>query len=697
MQMSDFLTTFASQLEKRVDDILRPLYKMQDEEDNFGSLVKPFAVQRELVKGISKAFTSGIRAVFAVGEMGVGKSLIGIWAAQALKAKRTLIISPPHLVNKWKKEVLKAYPTKRIAVIPDQSLRKLGVSNFAVLQEIKRRRNYDFVVISREAIKTDFPTKRSTIYREKRGGYCCPQCFGEIDLETLLKADKIKAFCEKCGSALFSYTRDGNRGRPSLAKFIQKKMKSYFDFIIVDEVHEYKGEGTAQGAVLGKLAGKARTLALTGTLMGGLSSNLFTLVWRMAPNQMKKEGFNHNSTSDFIRKYGVLERTVESDEADNKYSIGRKRRKESERERPGLSPLFVGSLLLDKAVFLRLSDFAEQLPLFNEHPVACAMHPKVEDGYNELLKYQDAFRSAHNPMKVVSSAIRALLAYPDTHTAEEICDEDEEGNLVPLLNAPEVDIPLGETEKEIELVRIVKEAKAAGKKVLIFTTQSDKRDIQPRLHKLMEMHGLRSSIMTRAVGTAKRDEWIERMTPKVDELVMNPRLVMTGFDLLDYPVIVWFDMGWSTFVLRQASRRSYRIVQKEPAIDVYYLYTAGSVQQDCLSLMATKTEVSLMCEGEISESGLSAMSSGGGSVLGDLAKVISGKLKTENPLEVFSRINKKNNEGKKQPAKDPQAPEPALVMPPSSDQPGIAGKGQVVIEPLSTFVNMKTGQVVIQF
>ena len=53
-----------------------------------------------------------------------------------------------------------------------------------------------------------------------------------------------------------------------------------------------------------------------------------------------------------------------------------------------------------------------------------------------------------------------------------------------------------------------------------------------------------------------------------------------------------------------------------------------------------------MVEGEIQEGGLSAMSDGTGSILGELAKVINGELKTENPLEIFSRINKFNNAGK---------------------------------------------------
>jgi hypothetical protein len=118
-------------------------------------------------------------------------------------------------------------------------------------------------------------------------------------------------------------------------------------------------------------------------------------------------------------------------------------------------------------------------------------------------------------------------------------------------------------------------------------------------------------------------------------------------NLIPYTTIIWVDCGYSTYLLRQASRRSFRLVQPSDVIDVYFLYTSGTIQQDCLSLMAKKNEVSLLLEGELNEdSGLAAMADAGGSILSDLAKVLSGKLHTPNPLEVFSRINKLNNKDK---------------------------------------------------
>ena len=49
-------------------------------------------------------------------------------------------------------------------------------------------------------------------------------------------------------------------------------MKGFFDLLIGDEVHEFKGRGSAQGIAAGILADVCgKSLSLTGTLLGGYS------------------------------------------------------------------------------------------------------------------------------------------------------------------------------------------------------------------------------------------------------------------------------------------------------------------------------------------------------------------------------------------------------------------------------------------
>jgi superfamily II DNA or RNA helicase len=650
MELTEFMRKFALQLEAKAEAVLSPLYKMQETEETFGSRIAPHPIQREVVRAIHEGFKTK-KAIFLTGEMGSGKTLIGILTSTKTGSKRTLIVCPPHLLGQWKDEILRAYPGKTIALVPDQDLkRKFSVSNMQTLQAIHADGNVDYVIISREAIKTDLPRETAN-YQDKKGTAKCPDCFTELDYSTLIKQHKAKTYCAECRSALYQYHRKDSRAKPSLAKYIQKKMKGFFDLIIFDEVHELKAGDSAQGAVLGKLGGgRAKILPMTGTLMGGKASDIFYLLYRTASAQMIQEDIGYNQVAKFVSKYGISEKTVKIEDEDNKFSIGKKRNKEEPRERPGLSPLVVGKFLIDKTAFVRLSDFAEELPIYTEHPVACEVHPKTKEGYDMLMGYRDFLKDAKKPQKIISSAIQAMLRYTDTHM-EEVISNEVEGEVVPLIITPAADIPFGETDKEKELLRIIEEAKHLGKKVLIFTTQTKKRDLQPRLAKLLEMQSIKAAVMYNTVSTSKRDEWIKKKTSKIDALICHPKLVSTGMNLLEYPDIVFFDTGYSTYTLRQASRRSYRINQPRSEINVYYFYTVNTIQTDCLSLMAVKNEVSLMAEGEIQEGGLSLMANGTSSIMSQLAKVINGDLKTENPIEVFSRLNKLNNEGKKRQSK----------------------------------------------
>jgi hypothetical protein len=43
-----------------------------------------------------------------------------------------------------------------------------------------------------------------------------------------------------------------------------------------------------------------------------------------------------------------------------------------------------------------------------------------------------------------------------------------------------------------------------------------------------------------------------------------------NLDLLEFPTILFYETGYSTYVLRQASRRSWRIGQKRPVRYVEY-------------------------------------------------------------------------------------------------------------------------------
>lgn len=82
----------------------------------------------------------------------------------------------------------------------------------------------------------------------------------------------------------------------------------------------------------------------------------------------------------------------------------------------------------------------------------------------------------------------------------------------------------------------------------------------------------------------------------------------TLLDLNAFTTLVFYGMGYNLFTLRQASRRSWRINQRAPRVEIYMLYYKDTMQHKAIKLMASKLAVAGLIEGNFSEEGLAAMS-----------------------------------------------------------------------------------------
>ena len=86
-------------------------------------------------------------------------------------------------------------------------------------------------------------------------------------------------------------------------------MPRFFDLAVLDEGHEYKARGSAQGLAAEALADACgKTLTLTGTIFGGYSSTLFYLLWRFSP-AVRRE-FSYRDEAKWISRFGVVERNL---------------------------------------------------------------------------------------------------------------------------------------------------------------------------------------------------------------------------------------------------------------------------------------------------------------------------------------------------------------------------------------------------
>jgi type IV secretory pathway VirJ component len=94
----------------------------------------------------------------------------------------------------------------------------------------------------------------------------------------------------------------------------------------------------------------------------------------------------------------------------------------------------------------------------------------------------------------------------------------------------------------------------------------------------------------------------------IDVLITNPSLLETGLDLNDFTTLIYYNIGYNLFTFRQSSRRSWRINQTFPRIEVYILYYAETIQARAIRLMASKLAAATIIEGNLTDEGLAAMS-----------------------------------------------------------------------------------------
>ena len=114
-------------------------------------------------------------------------------------------------------------------------------------------------------------------------------------------------------------------------------------------------------------------------------------------------------------------------------------------------------------------------------------------------------------------------------------------------------------------------------------------------------------VLTSDLTTEKREAWIgKKLQEGVQVTICHPQIIETELDLLSPPSLIFYESGYSLHTLRQASRRSWCIGQRQP-VRVFYLHYEDTVQTACLQLMGKKLLVSLAMEGKLCGHGLQAL------------------------------------------------------------------------------------------
>ena len=411
---------------------------------------------------------------------------------------------------------------------------------------------------------------------------------------------------------------DGKRiRRVAPMEFISRYLPGFFDYGIGDEVHQLTAGDTAQGNALGTLAACTdRLVVLTGTLLSGYADDLYHLLFRLEAEKMVGLGYEWGEAGvrSFAETYGVLEKITTIQPADN--ACSKARVTTQVKRRPGASPLLFGKFLMELGAFISLEDISCDLPTYTEEVIGVEMDPALRAAYRQLEDdVKRALKEHRGNQSVMSVGLNALLMYPDRpYEVGELYGwefNEETGRREKFLIAQAEDLDRERLQaKERRLLEIVQAEVRAGRRCHIYAVYTQKRDVTRRLESILAREGIRVAVLTSDVPTEKREAWIEKKLEEgVRVTISHPKIIETGLDLLSHPTLIFYESGYSLHTLRQASRRSWRIGQRQP-VRVFYLHYEDTVQTTCLRLMGKKLLVSLAMEGKFSEEGLQALGDG---------------------------------------------------------------------------------------
>ena len=294
-----------------------------------------YAAQKHVVAAVTRGFQDR-DSILLVGSMGTGKTLMGGSTAIAIASgvvkslqgqmrpdQICLIVAPPHLIEKWKRELYSINPN----IIAERLDRHEEVKAFLQRAETIGGNVPKIGLIKRDMTKLGCAWEPAIIWRNeptalwRHGqptpeGYepqqrivkqrlpKCPYCGCTVmqekkgtsapASESWLKSGKRQ--CEVCLAPLWQEARDkGSQPKPGEkypTKNARYRLDEYFKrvypdrlfLLIWDEAHEAAHGDTGNGESFGRFAGLAhKVLAMTGTPFNGKASSLFNLQYHLNP------------------------------------------------------------------------------------------------------------------------------------------------------------------------------------------------------------------------------------------------------------------------------------------------------------------------------------------------------------------------------------------------------------------------------
>ncbi|EMP0374335.1 DEAD/DEAH box helicase [Pseudomonas aeruginosa] len=680
LSLQDFVGEFGDELLDALNSANPPVYTGQPQAHRqlvVASLKrKLFPAQAEVVHAAAELLIDrGERAAIVNGEMGCGKTTVGIAAAAVLNAegyRRTLVLSPPHLVYKWRREIQETVAGAKVWVLngPDTLVKLIKLREQLGVQPTGQ----EFFVLGRVRMRMGFHWKPVFTTRRTRHGdvAACPDCgtvITDLDGEPVnpvaLQADEYRRKCSHCAAPLWTLIRPRSLSGSDQSSAVLKALKRIptIGEVTAQKLMQKFGDGFLASMLGDNIHEFINLMDGNGELV--FSDRQATRMERAMANMEFGFGEGGYQPSEFIKRYlpqGTFDLLI-ADEA-HEYKNGGS----AQGQAMGvLAAKARKTLLLTGTLMGGYGDDLFYL-LFRALPGRM-----IEDGYRPttsgsmtsaamafmrdhgVLKdiYSESTGTAHKTAKGTKVSVRTVKAPGFGPKGVLRCIlpftiflklKDIGGNVLPPYDEEFREVAMdtaqaaayrdlaGRLTAELKQALARRDTTLLGVVLNVLLAWPDccfrsetvvhprTRDTTSRLKVLLEQEGFKVAVLRASVDASRREDWIaEQLDRGIDVLITNPELVKTGLDLLEFPTIVFMQSGYNVYSLQQAARRSWRIGQKQP-VRVIYLGYAGSSQMTCLELMAKKIMVSQSTSGDVPESGLDVLNQDGDSVEVALAR-----------------------------------------------------------------------------
>lgn len=396
----------------------------------------------------------------------------------------------------------------------------------------------------------------------------------------------------------------------SVAEFIFKKMKNRFTNLIIDEFHEFQGNSARADACVQLINAVPLIQTGTGTGMNGYAKSRFKTDYMLYPEKMKKAGFTIDDEDKYQSTFGVVERRWRLRRHDGKD----KKDTLAPIPKPGISPVIFPLFMQDTTVFLSLTDLKENLPELKHSQIEVEMDPELEAAKSKLEAEIKAI--ARHDKKLFQGSMRVGYSFLDMPTVEKELKDSFSGDVV--LKTPV--ISSHSDNKLMELLRLAKEEVQREDRRMMVYTNFTGDGINDYLNQHLRDAGYRVTVLNKQgdfslscdgesikVDKENREKFIREEVKKGTEImIVNPELIKTGYNLMDFPTICYYQMSYQVYTNRQADRRAWRLGQTKTC-KIVYIYYKDSIQQNIASLMATKIVASQAIEGNMDAAGLEAI------------------------------------------------------------------------------------------